>query len=165
MPDWLWPYAKVAGVVILVGVALWALSMIALSLSAKRPDNLGVREGGKLAPCPASPNCVCSQCDGADQAHAVDPLAFSGEPDAAWERLKRVLEAHPRTRITERTEAYLRAECTSLLFRFVDDVELLLDRDARLIHVRSASRVGHSDLGVNRARVEAIRRAFDQGKE
>jgi uncharacterized protein (DUF1499 family) len=70
----------------------------------------------------------------------------------------------PRTRILTVTDTYLHAECATLLFRFLDDVELLLDREAKVIHFRSSSRVGHGDLGVNRRRMEGIRRAFDESE-
>jgi uncharacterized protein (DUF1499 family) len=131
-----------------------------LSLLARRPANLGVR-GGRLAPCPDTPNCVCTQA--ADDAHRIEPLAHDGTPEEAMTRLKAALSALPRTRIVTETPDYLHAESTSLLFRFVDDVEFLLDRERKVIHFRSASRVGRSDLGVNRRRMEALRRAFRAG--
>ncbi|MFO0844973.1 MAG: DUF1499 domain-containing protein [Gemmataceae bacterium] len=140
--------------VLLVSVASWALIMVAFSLSARRPGNLGVTEG-RLAPCPETPNCVCSQ--GGDPQHAVQPLRLTGDPDAAWRRLQAAVATLPRTAVVRVTDDYLHAECTSLVFRFVDDLECLLDRDAKAIQVRSASRAGRSDLGVNRRRVEAIR--------
>jgi uncharacterized protein (DUF1499 family) len=133
------------------------LTMAVLSLAARRPDNLGVRDG-RLARCPSSPNCVCSL--DADAEHVVEPLRFTDGPDEAWQRLRDALGRLPRTRIVTEEDGYLHAECTSLLFRFVDDLEFQLDRDVGVIHVRSASRVGRSDLGVNRARVETIRQAF-----
>ncbi len=147
---------KIGLIVLLVSVVAWALIMVAFSLTARRPDNLGVHDG-RLAPCPGTPNCVCSQEDGV---FAIQPISFEGDPDLAWQRLRTVLAAMPRTRIVKVNDSYLHAECTSLLFRFVDDLECLLDREAKLIHVRSASRAGRSDLGVNRARVEALRAAF-----
>ena len=79
---------------------------------------------------------------------------------AALARLKSKVLAQPRARITEARVGYFRAEFTSLIFRFVDDVEFLLDENEHVIHVRSASRVGHSDLGANRQRVERLRAAF-----
>jgi uncharacterized protein (DUF1499 family) len=143
--------------VLLFSVASWALIMVLFSLSARRPTNLGVRDG-RLAPCPDTPNCVCSQ----DEAptHAVEPLRFRGDADAAWARLTSAVREMPRTAVLRATDDYLHAECASLVFRFVDDLEFRLDRDAKVIHVRSASRVGRSDLGVNRRRVEAVRAAF-----
>lgn len=110
-----------------------------------------------LRPCPDTPNCVSSQAPAGDTQHAIAPLRFTGDGRASWERLRRALGSMPRTRIVEDTGEYLRAEATSLVFRFVDDLECLLDRDASVIHVRSASRVGHGDLGVNRRRVERLR--------
>ena len=123
----------------------------------ERPKDLGVRDG-KLAACPSTPNCVCSQAS--DAVYAIAPLRFDGSPEEAWRRLRQVLADQPRTHIVREEGDYLHVECTSLLFRFVDDVEFVLDRDARVIHFRSASRIGRSDLGVNRQRMEAIRQAF-----
>jgi len=120
-----------------------------------RPANPGAREGG-LAPCPSSPNCVSSQA--ADDRHRIEPLAFTGDPDAAFARLKGVLAARGDTTIIEETPDYLRVELRTTFF--VDDGEFLLDRERRVIQVRSASRVGYSDLGKNRRRMEEIRRAF-----
>ncbi len=111
-----------------------------------------------LPPCPDRPNCVSSQA--ADAAHFVEPLRFNGPPDAAWRELRRALLLQPRVRIERDTGKYLHAEARSRLFRFVDDVEFLLVANERLIHVRSASRTGYSDLGVNRKRVERLRADF-----
>jgi len=114
----------------------------------------------ELPSCPPSPNCVCSQSDPADAQHAIAPLRYTGDPAAALARLQAVIEALPRTRIVTAGDHYLHAECTSRLLRFVDDLECLVDPEASVIHLRSASRVGHSDLGVNRQRVETIRARF-----
>ena len=122
-----------------------------------RPVTVGVHDG-RLSPCPASPNCVSSQ--ETDTAHAVEPLRFTGSPLQAMERLNRVVRGMKRSKIVTAEDRYLHAEFTSALFRFVDDVEFLLDEKNRVINVRSASRVGYSDLGVNRKRVEAIGRAW-----
>jgi uncharacterized protein (DUF1499 family) len=122
--------------------------------SGKRPTNLGARDG-KLTPCPSSPNCVCSQ---ASDAHAIAPLEFSGDAEAALRKLRGVIESMPRTQIVEAKPGYLYAEFTSSFMGFVDDVEFFVG--GSVIHVRSASRLGYSDLGVNRKRVEAIRETF-----
>lgn len=148
---------KVILAVFLVSVAAWALIMALFSLLARRPAGLGLLDG-RLTPCPGTPNCVCSQDAGVRH---IAPLSFDDPADEAWLRLKAVVGQLPRTRIVAATEGYLRAECTSRVFRFVDDVEFLLDREAGVIHVRSASRAGRSDLGVNRRRVETIRVAFN----
>lgn len=122
--------------------------------AGKAPQDLGVRNE-RLKPCPGTPNCVSSQDVTASR---IEPLAFSGDAATAWRRLAAVLAGMPRMRVVESSERYLRAEATSRVFGFVDDVEFLLDASVGIIHVRSASRVGYSDLGVNRDRVESIRR-------
>lgn len=116
------------------------------------------RSSSRLTPCPRSPNCVSTQAPPGPQ--HMDPIPFQGTPEEAKRRLLQVLAALPRTRVVEEEPGYLHAECRSLLFRFVDDVELEIDETARQIHFRSASRLGHSDFGVNRKRMEGIRRAF-----
>jgi uncharacterized protein (DUF1499 family) len=126
-----------------------------LKFPGKRPTNLGVHDG-KLAPPKSSPNNVSSQAS--DGAHAIAPLAFSGDPQAALRKLKAVVEAMPRTKVIDSKPDYLYAEFSTPLMGFVDDVEFYCD--GKTIHVRSASRLGYSDLGVNRKRVEAIREAF-----
>jgi uncharacterized protein (DUF1499 family) len=145
-----WPIALLfAGV-----ISLWIVNRM-----SGPPANLGVVEG-ELAPCPDKPNCVSSQAT--DAAHRVEPFKATGGVEATWTKLKAVLGAQPRmTVITERPD-YLHVEARSRLLRFVDDVEFYLDRRGEVIHVRSASRIGHSDLGVNRARVESIRQALTQ---
>ena len=119
-------------------------------------------EPGRLAPCPSSPNCVSSEAP--DARHHVDPIAFTGAPAQAMRRLRAVIEAMPRTRIVSASDTALRAEFTSRLFRFVDDVDCVVDATAGVIQVRSASRVGYSDLGANRGRVEALRAAFERSQ-
>lgn len=111
-------------------------------------------EQGKLAPCPDTPNCVNSQAAGSS---AIAPLAYCGDAQLAWARLHAVLSRWPRIRIVAYADGYLRAEARSRVFGFVDDVEFVLDLDAEVIHVRSASRVGYSDFGVNRRRIEKLR--------
>jgi len=117
--------------------------------AGKRPSNLGVK-AGKLAPCPDTPNCVSSQSE--DSEHAIKPLPYTSIAD-----LKKVVEQMERTTIIEETENYLYAEFKSRLMGFVDDVEFHKDEVNQVVQVRSASRLGKSDLGVNRKRVESIR--------
>jgi uncharacterized protein (DUF1499 family) len=139
-----------------VTIAL-SCSLVLIGCTGTRPANLGVRDG-KLLPCPASPNCVSSQ--GTDREHAVEPLHYRGTASEAMDALDTVISGMKRACIVTRTGSYLHAEFTSALFRFVDDVEFLLDDHAPTIHVRSASRIGSSDLGVNRRRIETIRQAW-----
>lgn len=127
--------------------------------AGKRPNNLGVQDG-KLVPCPSSPNCVCSQAS--DALHQIAPLSFTSIPEQALSQLKNIIQSLPRTTIITETEDYLYAEFKSALMGFIDDVEFYLDRNSNIIHVRSASRLGQSDLGVNRQRIEIIRSQFNQ---
>jgi uncharacterized protein (DUF1499 family) len=151
------------------GKRIWLLLVIVLaggvvtlamfSLFSRRPSNLGITNG-RLAPCPNTPNCVCTQ--DADDTHRIEPLAYEGTPREAMARLKAILTAFPRVNIVSESDAYLHAEFTSLIFRFVDDVEFLIDDGRKVIDFRSASRVGRSDLGVNRRRMEAIREKWNR---
>ncbi|MBD2728941.1 DUF1499 domain-containing protein [Nostoc sp. FACHB-892] len=122
--------------------------------AGKRPNNLGI-SNGKLAPCPNSPNCVSSQST--DETHKIAPLTFTSTPEEAIANLKEIIQSLPRTKIISESQDYLYAEFKSALLGFVDDVEFYLDRNANVIQVRSASRLGQSDLGVNRQRIETIR--------
>jgi uncharacterized protein (DUF1499 family) len=125
--------------------------------SGSRPDNLGPQDG-RLAACKRTPNCVSSQADAdKDAGHYVAPIRIAGRAPDVWAALKIVLQSTPRVRLVADRENYLYAEFSSRIMGFVDDVEFLLDEKAGVIHVRSASRLGASDFGVNRARIESIR--------
>ena len=130
------------------------LSLSLLGCAGTKPAGLGVKDG-RFAPCPSTPNCVSSQS--IDPEHAVAPLRFTTSPDQAMARLKKIITGMTRAKIVEERGSYLHAEFTSLIFRFVDDVEFYMDADTKLIQIRSASRVGRSDFGVNRKRVDEIR--------
>jgi uncharacterized protein (DUF1499 family) len=119
------------------------------NLTGNRPNNLGITNG-KLASCPDSPNCVNSQSD--DPKSKIEPL-----PSVSIAEIKKVVESMERTTIVEETDNYLYAEFKSKLMGYVDDVEFYLDSSANVVQVRSASRLGKSDLGVNRQRIEEIR--------
>lgn len=134
--------------------ALIALGSCLLSCSGPPPHELGAGDR-RLAPCPASPNCVSS--DASDDRHSIRPLEIAGPAARAWEAARAVVADRPRTTIVSESPGYLHAECRSLLFRFVDDLELELRESQGIIAVRSASRTGYGDMGVNRRRVEAIR--------
>ena len=108
-----------------------------------------------IAPCPSSPNCVSTQAQ--DEGHAIAPFRYRKSRAEAKEALKEVIRSLPRTALVEEDESYLHYEFTSLLLRFVDDVELVFDDEAKTIHFRSASRTGYGDLGVNRTRMEQVR--------
>ena len=133
------------------------VSLVVLSATARRPKTLGMRDG-RLAPCPDSPNCVSTQTE--REEIRMEPMPIVGDPADVHSRLRSVVAAMPRARIITADDDYLHAEFTSALFRFVDDVEFFVDREQRVIHFRSASRVGQSDLGVNRKRMQAIAQAY-----
>lgn len=134
--------------------AIVVLSMLSIGCTGVRPANLGIKDG-KLAPCPSTPNCVSSQSP--DREHAVEPLSFTGTAAEAHAGIMKIILDMKRSRIITDTNSYIHVEFTSAVFRFVDDMEFQFDEGAKLIHVRSAARLGHSDLGVNRKRVEDIR--------
>jgi uncharacterized protein (DUF1499 family) len=116
----------------------------------------------RLAPCPRTPNCVSTEAP-PGSSKRMDPIPYTGSLDEARARLLRVVRDHPRTRIVSDPSLephYLKAECRSQIFRFVDDVEFVFDEAAKQIHFRSASRLGRKDFGVNRKRMEEIRAAF-----
>ena len=117
-----------------------------------------VSAAGRLAPCPRTPNCVSTEAP-AGPRH-MDPIPYTGPLAQARAKLLEVLRNHPRTKIVAEEADYLKAECRSEIFRFVDDVEFLFDDAAKRIHFRSASRLGRKDFGVNRKRMEEISAAF-----
>ena len=126
--------------------------------SGERPAHLGVR-GGQLAPCPDRPNCVSSFAG--DPEHYVAPLLFSAPAPEVMRRVKAALKKMDRVTLVEEKPNYIYAEFTSRVFRFVDDVEFYLDEKTGTLHFRSASRLGYSDLGVNRERIETIKRLLE----
>jgi uncharacterized protein (DUF1499 family) len=126
-----------------------------LSCAGKRPDDLGVAEG-RLRSCPASPNCVSSDAP-SDDPHFVEPLVLAVRAEAAWPAVREAAAALAGARVADEQARYLHVECESRLLGFVDDLELHLRPADSRVAVRSASRLGYSDLGVNRTRVETLR--------
>jgi uncharacterized protein (DUF1499 family) len=124
--------------------------------SWKRPDNLGVK-GGRLAPPKSTPNCVSSQADPADAEHYIAPMPFKGDAAAAMAAVRKAVEGMRDATIIRSEGGYLYAEFRTKTLRFVDDVEFYFEEKTGRIDVRSASRLGRRDFGVNRARVESLR--------
>jgi uncharacterized protein (DUF1499 family) len=141
-------------------VEVGILTSLLAACAGEPPGNLGIRDG-LLAPCPSSPNCVSSRAD--DERHRVAPFCFSDDPPAAFARLRRILADRDDTTLVREEDGYLRVEFRTRL-GLVDDGEFHLDPDGRCIHVRSASRLGYSDLGKNRSRMEEIRGRFAGSK-
>ncbi len=147
-------------VIALVFVATLVAARLGL-FTGKPPIALGVRDGKLSQPRAGYPNSVLSQHNSTDY-HSIAPLRYTGSPSEAMTRLRNIVNVIPDTSIIESSELYLYAQCTTALMRFVDDVEFLIDPNVQLIHVRSASRLGRKDFGVNRDRIETIRRLFEK---
>ena len=128
-------------------------------LAGSPPAALGVRDS-RLAPCPASPNCVSSQA--ADAEHRVAPLAYKGNAADGVAKLARVIAAQPGATIVAQHDGYLYATFQTPLMGFVDDVEFVVDPKRSVIDVRSSSRLGNRDFGVNRKRIETLRAALTE---
>lgn len=126
--------------------------------AGKKPTNLGM-QNNRLAPCPNMPNCVCSY--DTDPVHQIEPLPYRSTAAEALVDLKAILQQLPKTTIVSETSNYLYTEFKSALMGFVDDVEFYVDEVAQVVQIRSASRLGKSDLGVNRKRIEMIRAEFN----
>jgi len=139
-------------------IVLGCLFLYGVRMSAQPPQNLGVHHG-RLTECPESPNCVASQTD--SESHRMAAIPFSGTSAEAIEKIKQTIDqSFSRANLVKEDGGYLRYEFTSLLFRFVDDVEFLVDDGGKQINFRSASRVGHSDMGANRRRIEKFKQEF-----
>ncbi|AFY39501.1 hypothetical protein Lepto7376_3275 [[Leptolyngbya] sp. PCC 7376] len=134
-----------------------AVSSAASLFPGASPTNIGI-EANHLAPCPDSPNCVASE--DADDTHTIEPIAYVGDRQTVRQALEQVLSVVPRTKIVESTDNYIHAESSSRLLGFVDDVEFYFPENDSTIQLRSASRLGESDLGVNQRRIEQIRLAL-----
>jgi len=131
--------------------AIAALSMAFLGrCSGGPPAHLGV-ENGKLAPCPKSPNCVSTQSE--DERHGIEALPFRGSRVDTLAAILRVVERMPRTKVVTQREDYVHVEYRTKM-GFVDDVEFYFEEENRIVHFRSASRLGYSDMGLNRRRME-----------
>jgi uncharacterized protein (DUF1499 family) len=135
--------------------------LIGMNLMATRPKNLGVTNG-RLFPLPETANCVSTQA--ATESQQMEPIRFHGSGEDAMKKLISVVEAQSRMTIISQRDNYLYAEARSLIFRFVDDVEFLVEDETNFIQFRSASRVGYSDLGTNRRRMERIKSAFERSQ-
>lgn len=135
-------------------LSLFMCLWIAAGCGGRMPKALA-DGSGRLALCPSSPNCVSS--DATDASHSIAAYRIRGDADATWKGLAAHLAELPRVEIVSDEGAYLQAVFTTRLMRYRDDVEFQLDAGAGAIRVRSASRIGHGDMGVNRDRIESIR--------
>jgi uncharacterized protein (DUF1499 family) len=134
-----------------------ALIAVVISISISTNIHAQVNQVKNMT-CPESPNCVSSQAK--ETSHYIEPFIFTESPEKVITRLKAALLNEKRVTIVEEEATYLKAEVRSLIFRFIDDVEFTIIPGEKLIHLRSASRTGYSDFGVNRKRIERIRKNF-----
>jgi uncharacterized protein (DUF1499 family) len=148
--------AKTSMYVLIPALIFLAMFSVSCTLQGRRP--LGMTDG-KLAPCPRRPNCVSSEDDAGSA--RIEPLAFTGTPEAARECLKRAIQGIGGT-IELESDGYIWAVFKTTVFRFIDDMEFRIDPRNRVVHFRSASRIGYYDLGVNRRRAAALRQSFMQ---
>lgn len=139
-------------------IALMLIAAMLVGCLSRELPELGISHG-KLRSCPNRPNCICSDFENHES--QVEPLVFTGDVENAWNNARAAVQDIG-GKIRKETNSYLWATFTSRVFRFVDDLELRLDSTHRIIHVRSASRVGYLDFGVNKKRVQNLRIRFTE---
>ena len=137
---------------LLIGMILWGCS--------GNPTERQHSESSGFLDCPDTPNCVSSLAK--NPKYRVEPFKLRKDPKSSWEIVKKTVELLPRTKVVSADNSDIHAECRSMIFRFVDDLTLHLTASNSIIHIRSASRIGYSDLGVNRRRVETLRKKLQQ---
>ncbi len=145
-------------VILAVLAVLGFIALVAFARLQGPPANLGVTNG-KLQDCPDSPNCISTQHN--LKYPLADPIPYDGNLDAARETMLAVLAGMERNKVLSTTEDYIHAEFRSATIGFGDDVELYFDDAAKVIHFRSAARLGYDDFKVNPRRMKAIRAAFE----
>jgi uncharacterized protein (DUF1499 family) len=153
----------------MVAAALIVLALVSGQLgllSGTQPNNLGVHEG-KLSPPAMSPNSISSQADlypdhPQRKAAAIAPISYTGSQVLAMDKLLQTLKTTPGVKVITAEPDYVYAQASTQLMKFTDDLEFWFDAKQSLIHLRSASRLGYSDLGANRARIEDIRARFNR---
>lgn len=137
--------------VLIIPASRWAVRK-----ASPAPNNL-YSGNGNLTPCPASPNCISTA--GTDQQHRIEPP--EGDAAANFSRLRQQVAADKNARIVTENKSYLHAEYRSRLLGFTDDLEVLVDSGQNKLQLRSASRLGYSDFGVNRKRMESLLKSLE----
>jgi uncharacterized protein (DUF1499 family) len=140
------------GLVLFTLIGLWGCG-------ASKPKDLGMNNG-QFKPCPSSPNCVSTQADTSDEEHYMAPIPYQGSRESAQKKIMAVIDEMPRTKVLKDKENYIHVTFTTRIMRYVDDVEFYLPADDKLIHFRSASRLGYSDMGKNRERMNTVKEKF-----
>lgn len=145
-------------IIVVLAVAFIVLNII-LAKMAKQPTNLGV-QNGQLTPCPGSPNCVTTQSN--HPSSKMEAIAYEGTLADNMTKLKNVIEQFSKTNIISEKENYLHVTFGTPIFNYIDDVEFYFDDANKLLHFRSASRIGYSDMGVNKKRMQKVTARFAQ---
>jgi len=130
------------------------------SCKTPAPTNIGLTKAGTLHPCPDSPNCVSTMEEATDKKHHIGAIYYESTMEEALEHVLATIKEMKGTEVITRELNYIHVEFTTRLMSFVDDVEFLIDDERKTIHFRSASRVGYSDMGANRRRMEKFKEAF-----
>ncbi len=141
-------------------VGILSTALLFTSCKVPPPPIIGLEEGMQLKDCPNSPNCVSTFAS--DKQHGIEALRFKGEAVQAWAKLEALIPTIKSTEIVKNTGEYMHVTFTTNLMKFVDDVEFVLNAEEQRIEFRSASRVGYSDLGANRRRMEQIRKLWEE---
>lgn len=129
---------------------------IYVNVNNNLPEGLGLTEEGLLKACPASPNCVSTQALTDDEVHYIEPIVYRGDRKDTQLKIESFMLEKNNARIVTHSLGYVHFEVTSQLIGYIDDVEFYLPEADSVVHVRSASRVGYSDIGVNRDRVQQV---------
>jgi len=146
----------IVGIIAVIAVGYIVLRVLVVQVSPM-PENLGINQN-RLAPCPDTPNCVSSYASDAE--HAIEPLSYTGEQAVAMDTLEQTLRDLPRSQLVTREDGYMHAVLRSQMMGFFDDLEFYVSEPG-VIQVRSAARLGQSDMGANRRYVETIRQTFN----
>jgi len=137
------------------------MSITLFSCSGQKPKDLGVFDN-KFSTCPGSPNCVSS--DAEDKDHNIEFFKLNTGLENDWQAVHEIVASLKRTKIITFNENYIHAECSSAIFGFVDDLQLHLRKHGQYVAVKSASRLGYSDFGVNRKRIANLRELLLKNK-
>jgi len=149
---------KIAIIIIVSLIVVAILALFVLGQMSRSGEANGLVEA-KLTKCPDKPNCICTEFE-ADASHYIDPIVFTqGNGAEILSRIKNSVRKMGGS-IQAEADNYLAFTFSSSIFRFVDDLEIRIDTDQNMIHIRSASRVGRSDRGVNKKRIEQLKKLF-----
>jgi uncharacterized protein (DUF1499 family) len=151
---------KVLIVFLTLSLTFIIFRQIIVPLISKTPENLGIKDG-RLAPCKKTPNCVSTQADPLDKQHFIPPIRYETTKTEARQKIIKALQnIGGKTKIITQKPDYIHAENRSPTMGYIDDIEIYFEEHSKKIHIRSASRLGYSDFGMNRKRIQQIQSHF-----